>query len=182
MPWYDAPHDQTIPRGFLSQILPRVQIIGDRVQAPDAPAAGDDPAAWEEHEVVTRQTRMATGLLLQPFFAALHERFHDVAGSLLSLFCASPSVAEGDIELLARAFSAFVEGDNIEVLHLLPPRLEQIVHRTMRRRGESATTRPPAGGLQERTFGALVDQARSSGAMTRDLADFIDATLTKDWG
>jgi hypothetical protein len=182
LPWLDNPSSRVLPRGFVSQILPRVAIVGDRVQAPDDPATGEEPADWEIQDTLRMQVTLATGLLLEPLFEQLKVQHGDVAGALLSLFCGSPAVEDGDIELLARAFIGFLDEDFIEVLHLLPPRLEQLVHRTVRRRGGSGTTRPRGGGLQERTFGALIDQARASNIMSVELADFVDATLTKEWG
>lgn len=181
VPWFDDPANRTQVGGFASMVLPRVSIVGSRVQAAEV-SDGRDPPPGVVSEGVLREMSIETQLRLVPFFRELQTRFSDVGGSLMSIFCASPAVAEDDVPILVRAVTAFSERDYITVGHLLPARLEQIVHRTMRARGANATTRPPEGGLQERTFGALLHEARAAGVMESDFGHFVQLVLTEEQG
>ncbi len=167
-------------RSIVSQILVTVPVVDDRSLAEVAPDT-DEQARFEERRALLLEINLTSAMLISELFKRLREVFHLHEDDLVAHIAASPFVEPQDLPFVRVAVERYLRGDLLSALHVLVPRVEQMLRRLLRAAGTEITALRD-GELRERPLGELLRAGESDGVLPTPLARLLQAVLSEDWG
>jgi hypothetical protein len=176
IPGYKVDRSQFMSHRFLAT----QPIVDDRLGQP-LPAGSDEQAAYlDKHDLVV-ELQLGTILSVSPVLRRLREDWDLSVDDLLGSIIVSPFVESDDVGFLRTAFERYLAGDLVSSMHVLAPRLEQMVRRILRATGVQMTVERD-GELRERPLGELVRAASEGGVVEPAYIRLLQATLCESWG
>lgn len=157
-----------------------VPMVDDRSLAEIAPGT-DEQARFEERRALLQEIELLSGVVISELFDELRDDFHVHHEDLVAHLAASPFVEPDDLPFLRTAVDRYLLGDRISTMHVLVPRVEQMIRRTLKAAGTEITALRD-GELRERPLGELLRAAEDDGTFSPALARLLQAVLSEEWG
>lgn len=168
------------PRSIVSQIAITVPVVDDRTLAEIAPDTPEQ-LRYEERRALVQEVAMMSGLVLSELFSRLRAERHLHSADLLTILSASNFVETDDLPFLKTAAERYMADDRIAAIHVLVPRIEQLVRRILKAAGTEVTAMRD-GELRERPLGELLRAGEVDGTMPPELVQLLQAILSEAWG
>lgn len=167
-------------RSIVGQILVTVPVVDDRSLANLAPGT-DEQARFEERRELLLEINLTSAILISELFRRLREQLELHEDDLVAHIAASSFVEPEDLPFVRVAMQRYLRGDLISTLHVLVPRIEQMLRRLLRAAGTEITALRD-GELRERPLGELLRVGENDGVLPTPLARLLQAVLSEDWG
>jgi hypothetical protein len=167
------------PRSLTGQIAMTMPIVDDRSLAEIAPGT-DEQLRFEERRALLQEIVFYSGFISE-LFEKLRDEFQVHQEDLVAHLAASPFVEPDDLPFLRTAADRYLFGDLIAALHVLVPRVEQMIRRILRAAGSEVTAQRD-GELRERPLGELLRAAESDQVFSTALTRLLQAVLSEEWG
>lgn len=168
-------------RSLASQIFVTVPVVGDRIQSALAPGTPEQEA-FEGRQELVREIELASSLCVSPIFQCLRNEMGLQAEDLAAVLSDCPFVNDEDLPFLRTAVARYMDGDLISAIHVLTPRVENVVRCYLNEAGVD-TTAVQDGRMRERALGDLIRAGREAGVLSTSLALFLEAILGGEgWG
>lgn len=174
-----APADMARPRG-ISDLIPLEHFVGDRSLAGHAPDSDGDRRARLVSDLRYELAVFNAGYLL-PVMEHLRDGCRLTAHDFVAFVALSDAIEVDELPLLSMGVRAFLRQEHIVALHLLVPRLENLIRGWMRAAGANVT-RLDNGTMLEMTLGSLIGEGEQRGVIDRDLALLLRVMLTEETG
>lgn len=171
---------RTAPPSLVSQILVTVPVVDDRTLADLAPDT-EELARFEERRALLHEIQLVSTVVISELFTRLRRDHHLQQDDLLANLVTSQFVEADDLPFLRVAIDRYLRGDLISALHVLVPRVEQLIRRILRAAGTEITALRD-GELRERPLGELLRAGETDGTLPTPLARLLQAVLSEDWG
>jgi hypothetical protein len=168
------------PFSSLAHHIPAVPIVDDRVKATQVP--GDD--GINDHVVKqgwAREVAIQSRIPLSVIFAKLRDEYDLAFDDLYSVLSASQLWRPQDLPFLKKAVERFLANDYISCIHVLVPRLEQLIRLMLLAVGADVTAYRE-GDLRERPLGELLREASEKNFMPVKLVQLLQTVLSEEWG
>lgn len=180
VPNLDKPDRIGSHQSILSQIAVTMPIVDDRSLRPILPGT-QEIEAFEEHKDLVMGVSFYANVLFPSLFDTLKTSCGLSTTSLISFIMKSPYITTDDQDFLKKGFDSFFQDDFITALHLLVPRLEQMIRRLLFNKDVDITTAKD-GAIKEKPLGELLRSAESSGKIDTRLCEYAKAILSEEWG
>jgi len=176
----DPPPGRVGYRSIVSQIAMTVPVVDDRTLAelhPNSPAQEN----FQEQQDLLLEINICSCIILRELFNKLRSEKDLKVENLVSIFRNSGFINENDLPFLRIAVERYLAGDLVSAIHLLVPRIEQIIRRILRKAGVN-TTALLQGAMRERLLGELLRAQEAMEVLSSPLARLLQATLSEEWG
>lgn len=170
----------TPPRSLASRIFQTIPLVDDRMQQELVPDS-DAQAQHERRELVMLDLDFQNELLLAPIVDRLRSEFQLHPDDVLQFLAPSDAVDGEDLHLWFLGILRFLRQDLVSALHILVPRVEQMIRVLLRARNVD-TTGFEDGSLKERTLGSLLYSAREKKVFSESVVELLQTLLTDDSG
>lgn len=167
-------------RSIVSQIAMTVPLVDDRTLAEIAPDTVEQ-ARFEERRALLQEIALVSSVVISEILQRLRKDLHLQEDDLVAFLSASPYVDPDDLPFLRTAATRYLRDDRISAMHVLVPRVEQMVRRILTAAGTEVTALRD-GELRERPLGELLRAAEADGTMPTELVRLLQAVLSEDWG
>lgn len=167
-------------RSIVSQIATTVPLVDDRTLAEIAPDTVEQ-VRFEERRDLLHEIALTTSVVISEILQRLRNDLHVQEDDLVGFLSASPYVDPDDLPFLRTAATRYLRDDRISAIHVLVPRVEQIVRRILKAAGTEVTALRD-GELRERPLGELLRAAEEDGTFPAELVRVLQAVLSEDWG
>ncbi|OGJ91389.1 MAG: hypothetical protein A2268_00090 [Candidatus Raymondbacteria bacterium RifOxyA12_full_50_37] len=167
-------------KSLVSQLFPTIPMVDDRSLSSLAPDTLEQDL-YESKKSLMHEIEIASALYLVEIIRKTIEDFELSEVHILTAFGQSPFIDREDIPFLEAAVNRFIQEDYLSFIHVLLPRIEQIIRRLLKAAGAKITTLE-GGALKEKTLGQLIRSAYADDILPKSFALFFQATLTEEWG
>jgi len=167
-------------RSIVSQIAMTVPLVDDRTLAEIAPDTVEQ-ARFEERRALLQEIALVSSVVISEILHRLRKNLHLQEDDLVAFLSASPYMEPDDLPFLRTAATRYLRDDRISAMHVLVPRVEQVVRRILKAAGTEVTALRD-GELRERPLGELLRAAEADGTMPTELVRLLQAVLSEDWG
>ena len=174
-----APVDMPRPRG-ISDLIPLENFVGDRSLGAHDPGSEADRRARLIGDLKFELSVFNAGYLL-PVIQHLRDSGGLTAHDVVAFVSASNAIEADELPLLFLGVRSFLREEHVVALHMLVPRLENLIRGWMRVAGVNVT-RLENGGMQEVLLGGLLSEGENRGVIERNLAWLLRVTLTEETG
>jgi hypothetical protein len=163
-----------------SQLLVTVPVVDDRTLANLAPDS-QELARFEERRALLTEIGVSSAVLISEIFRRLRQELHLHQDDLVTHLAVSSFVEADDLPFIRVGVDRYLRDDHISALHVLVPRVEQMIRRILRAAGTEITALRD-GELRERPLGELLRAGEADGTLPSPLARLLQAVLSEDWG
>lgn len=164
----------------IAHLIPVTPIVDDRVKA-TVPGSGDGGVPHEVAQSVVREIVISASIGLVPIFEKLRSEWDLNWTDLFTVISASQFWRDEDVPFLRTGAKRFLEVDYISSIHVLVPRVEQLIRLMLIAVGMDATAYKN-GSLIERPLGELLREADEKGAMPKEILRLLQLTLSEESG
>lgn len=162
----------------LANLATQIRIVGDRIVESTADReAGND--SLERRRVMAFEVTLACARTIPRIMQRLDEGYGSLYEKAFQFIGAAPCTGPEDRTFLELGLKYLQAGQAVAAVHILVPRVEQLVRRHLLASHVDATVLRD-GSLQERTFGELLRVGEK--VLPAWLARLYRVTLTEDWG
>jgi Domain of unknown function (DUF4209) len=169
-----------MPKSILSQIAPTMPVVDDRSLATLAPGS-EEQQAFEKHQAQQFEVSFYSATLLCGIMSRLRETLRPTPDEFASWLGKSPAVSEEEAIFYRLSFQHYLNADNVSAMHVLIPRIEQMVRWTLRNAGAKATALR-SDEVRERPLGELLREAEASSVLSRPVVRLLQVVLSEEWG
>jgi hypothetical protein len=141
----------------------------------------DEHARLQERRALLHEIQVSSALLISELFIKLRRDLHLHQDDLVAHLVASPFIEPDDLPFLRVAAERYLRDDLVSTLHVLVPRVEQMVRRMLSATGSDVTAARD-GDLRERPLGELLRAGEADGNLGGPLVGLLQAVLSEDWG
>lgn len=171
---------QPVPASLMAQFATTMPLVGDRSHAPLVPGTPEH-AQFQRNRALVQEIHLTAAMVISEVLQRLRQEFQLRADQLTGAMSASPFIVAEDLPFIRSAVRNYLGGDNIAAMHVLVPRVEQVIRRVLKAaRMEITALRD--GALREKPLGTLLREAESKGVLPPELAQLLRATLSEEWG
>jgi hypothetical protein len=171
---------KTGPPSIVGQIAVTVPTVDDRSLSEIAPGT-EEQKRFEERRALLQEIVLLSGMVISKIFDKLRNEFQLHQEDLVAHLAASPFVEPDDLPFLRVAADRYLQGDRICVMHVLVPRVEQMIRRILKAAGTEITALRD-GELRERPLGELLRAGEADGAFSVPLVRLLQAVLSEEGG
>jgi len=171
---------QPLPTSLFAQFATTMPLVGDRSHAPLAPGTPEHEQ-FQRRRALMLEIHISAAMVISEVLLRLRQEFQLRADQLTGAMSASPFIEAEDLPFIRSAVRNYLSGDNIAAMHVLVPRVEQVIRRVLKAAGVEITALRD-GELRERPLGTLLREAENSGVLPRELVLLLQATLSEEWG
>jgi hypothetical protein len=168
------------PPTLASQLFMTVPVVDDRTLADMAPDT-EEQDRFEERRALLQEIGLMSAVVVSALFLSLRRDLHLHQDDLVAHLVASPYVELDDLPFIRVGADRYLRDDRISALHVLVPRVEQMIRRILRAAGTEITALRD-GELRERPLGELLRAGEADGTLPSPLARLLQAVLSEDWG
>jgi|GEM_PF-4836062 len=167
------------PQSALYYLIPVVPIVDDRVKAIEG--SGDGVNEYQIKQDWVKEIQIESKLPLTVIFEKLRNDTGLTHEDLYSVLSASEVWRDQDLPFLHSAVKRFLARDYISCIHILVPRIEQLIRLLLMAVGADVTAYKD-GDLRERPLGELLREAEEKGYLPVTLVHLLQAVLSEEWG
>jgi len=177
---HDTPPERVRYRSIVSQIAMTVPVVDDRTLAEIHPNSLAQENFQEQQDLLL-ELNVSSCILLRELFNKLRSEKNLKVEDFVSIFRNSEFINEDDLAFFHTAADRYLAGDLISAIHILIPRIEQIIRKILRKAGVN-TTALLEGAMRERLLGELLRAPEVVEVLSLPLARLLRATLSEEWG
>lgn len=167
-------------RSIVGQIAMTVPMVDDQSLKEISPGT-QEQEIFEARKALVQEIVLCSGIVISELFAKLRSDHQLHSEDLFAAMAASPFVDIADLPFLRTATYRYMHGDRVSAMHVLVPRVEQMIRRILQATGTGITALRN-GELRERPFGELLRAAEADGTMPTALVRLLQAVYSEDWG
>lgn len=180
VPSLETGRKANVTESLASTLLVTVPVVDDRTLAELMPGS-DELARFEERRALLLEIAVMSTVVISGLFLKLREELYLHRDDLAAILSSSPYVEADDMLFLNLGIERYLRGDLVSAIHVLVPRVEQIIRRILRAAGTEVTALRE-GELRERPLGELLRAGETDGTLPTPLARLLQAVLSEDWG
>ena len=162
------------------EILGVVPMVDDR-SLDDVPPGGPEMMIFQEHRSRILEITFFSETILSEAFRKLRSERSLHEEDISAVLSSSPFIEPEDLPFLRTIAERYMAGDRISTIHILVPRIEQIIRR-MSFAGGLDTTALKSGAMKERTLGDLLREIDENSVLPHKVCLLLMALLTEEWG